>query len=143
MTTMADFESVPKMNTEVKEKWIKALRSGEYKQAQGKLRDNNNGFCCLGVLCDVYAKENPQAGWKQPDVARDYEVFFFDEKSFNMFSGFPDSRVMDWAGLPNVDPLTNEARTDFETRMNAKITDLNDKMNYDFNRIADVIERDF
>lgn len=34
-------------------RWVKALRSGEYKQATGGLRSEAGGFCCLGVLCDV------------------------------------------------------------------------------------------
>lgn len=33
-------------------KWIKALRSGKYKQARGQLRVGN-AFCCLGVACDI------------------------------------------------------------------------------------------
>lgn len=35
--------------------WIKALRSGKYAQGQGKLNQNNK-FCCLGVLCEVLRK---------------------------------------------------------------------------------------
>jgi hypothetical protein len=42
------------MNKELKEKWIQALRSGKYKQGHLFLRNSRNGFCCLGVLCDVY-----------------------------------------------------------------------------------------
>ena len=35
-------------------KWLKALRSGEYKQARGRLyRPEICGFCCLGVLQHV------------------------------------------------------------------------------------------
>ena len=35
-------------------KWIKALRSGKYKQTKDTLcNDKRNSFCCLGVLCDV------------------------------------------------------------------------------------------
>lgn len=40
------------MDQTLKAKWIEALRSGEYKQTQHKLKDNI-GFCCLGVLCDL------------------------------------------------------------------------------------------
>jgi len=43
------------MNTEIKDKWITALRSGQYKQGKHRLRDNDK-FCCLGVLCDVVDK---------------------------------------------------------------------------------------
>lgn len=32
--------------------WLKALRSGEYKQGQYVLQDSA-GFCCLGVACKV------------------------------------------------------------------------------------------
>jgi hypothetical protein len=34
------------------EKWIAALRSGNYVQGTGALNCNDN-FCCLGVLCEV------------------------------------------------------------------------------------------
>lgn len=37
------------MNQVIKERWIRALRSGRYKQSQGRLYDGE-GFCCLGVL---------------------------------------------------------------------------------------------
>jgi hypothetical protein len=37
---------------EFAEKWIIALRSGKYAQAEGTLYDpEKNGFCCLGVAC--------------------------------------------------------------------------------------------
>ena len=41
------------MNAELKKKWLEALRSGKYRQGKHKLRNHNNEFCCLGVLCDV------------------------------------------------------------------------------------------
>ena len=35
-------------------KWIKALRSGKYKQGfAGEMKDQNGGYCCLGVLREV------------------------------------------------------------------------------------------
>ena len=40
------------MNKEIKEKWVAALRSGEYEQARKKLY-YAGGYCCLGVLCVV------------------------------------------------------------------------------------------
>jgi hypothetical protein len=33
--------------------WVAKLRSGEYQQCQGVLK-TDSGFCCLGVLCDIY-----------------------------------------------------------------------------------------
>lgn len=44
------------MNNEIKEKWVKALRSGQYEQGQHYLKSGDK-FCCLGVLCDLAAKE--------------------------------------------------------------------------------------
>jgi hypothetical protein len=52
------------MNPEVKQKWIDALRSGEYEQGMKALRDRFNRFCCLGVLCDIYIKEHPETKWE-------------------------------------------------------------------------------
>jgi hypothetical protein len=39
-----------------REKWLRALESGEYKQARRALQ-KNGGFCCLGVACDLFAKK--------------------------------------------------------------------------------------
>lgn len=40
------------MDKALKEKWVEALRSGEYEQVRRALR-TNEGMCCLGVLADV------------------------------------------------------------------------------------------
>ena len=45
------------MNQEIKQKWIDALLSGKYKQGRGLLRQNDDEYCCLGVLCDLHAQE--------------------------------------------------------------------------------------
>lgn len=47
------------MSPEFARKWADALRSGRYAQATGTLR-NPDGFCCLGVACDLI---DPEA-WK-------------------------------------------------------------------------------
>jgi hypothetical protein len=53
------------MNSSVKEQWIAALESGEYKQGQKALRPSESTYCCLGVLCDLYAKDHPKfRGWR-------------------------------------------------------------------------------
>ena len=41
------------MTKSLRNRWVKALRSGKYTQGQGKLRNVDNQFCCLGVLADV------------------------------------------------------------------------------------------
>lgn len=43
------------MNPEKKDikKWVKALRSGKYKQGYGLL-ETDAGHCCLGVACRIF-----------------------------------------------------------------------------------------
>lgn len=78
------------MKTEIKQRWIQALKSGEYQQTKSCLRDSN-GFCCLGVLTDLYAKEHNMQ-WQ-------------DDNSFEEQTAVLSSCVIEWAGLvyPNPD----------------------------------------
>ena len=41
------------MESALKAKWVRALRSGRYKQASGKLLDDEGAMCCLGVLAKI------------------------------------------------------------------------------------------
>lgn len=41
------------MDTKLKRKWVKALRSGEYEQAKTFLMDSKGAMCCLGVLAHI------------------------------------------------------------------------------------------
>lgn len=46
------------MKQEIAQKWIAALRSGEYKQGKNVLYDaRDNSYCCLGVLCKTIGKQ--------------------------------------------------------------------------------------
>lgn len=38
---------------EFAQKWIKALRSGEYGQIRNKLSSGDGDYCCLGVACKI------------------------------------------------------------------------------------------
>ena len=38
------------------DKWLAALRSGQYRQTQSWLR-RSDGYCCLGVACELYRQE--------------------------------------------------------------------------------------
>ena len=53
------------MNKAYKEKWVKALRSGKYKQTKGQLvREcgDDKTYCCLGVLCDLVRNDDQLGG---------------------------------------------------------------------------------
>lgn len=42
------------MDKKLRSKWLKALRSGKFKQAKKTLYDKETGgYCCLGVLCSI------------------------------------------------------------------------------------------
>lgn len=49
----------PKLKSEIKEQFLKALRSGDYQQGNGKLYESaSDAYCCLGVLCNVVGYDN-------------------------------------------------------------------------------------
>lgn len=120
------------MNTEVKIKWVAALRSGEYKQGKRKLHGEGNFFCCLGVLCDIYQKQHPETSkWEGGR-------FFADQSD----SGSSTSQfylpmpVRAWAGLKSSNPITISERG-----VESSMSDYNDHYHYSFNMIGDVIEK--
>ena len=69
------------MNPEIKAKWAEALRSGKYKQGKiGLYNQETDGYCCLGVLCEVMAiPHGPVSGsgylyYKFPDDLTSIEL---------------------------------------------------------------------
>jgi len=117
------------MNPIVKHKWLEALRSGEYEQTRGKLKDDK-GFCCLGVLCDLHSKE----------TGNEWETLF-DVEVYLGIGGILPVRVCSWAELPpsKINPdvyYTNSNGNFFQTTL----AELNDIYKLNFNQIADIIE---
>lgn len=58
------------MNKRIKKLWVEALRSGDYKQGHYILKnivENQEEFCCLGVLSDLYFKEHLNEQWVKDD----------------------------------------------------------------------------
>jgi hypothetical protein len=109
------------MNPQIKQKWVDALRSGEYQQTKGRLHDED-GFCCLGVLCDLYIKEN-NVEW-EPSIHSDAYMFQ------NVVADLPFS-VKKWADLEYCNPHINDGESTLAT--------LND-IGFTFNKIADIIQ---
>lgn len=50
---------------EVKDRWLAALRSGEFKQGYAYLHDGQNGYCCLGVLAALLGTHTLDLEYKQ------------------------------------------------------------------------------
>lgn len=124
------------MKHEIADKWIEALKSGEYKQAREALR-NVRGFCCLGVLCDLYMKEHPgRASWRritEDDVTMNRFIsgdFVFEGEKTAQGS-LPDE-VRRWAGISD-----GIACYDRDTRALASDNDEGQS----FARIAETIEK--
>jgi hypothetical protein len=80
------------MKKEVADKWVAALRSGEYKQTSGTLNDGGN-FCCLGVLCDI----SSIGKWIEVGLVKGYYT-----NDISSTSILPE-QVKSWAGIKSVD----------------------------------------
>lgn len=49
------------MDAELKAKWVAALRSGKYQPTRRRLKDEEGGYCCLGVYCVAVLGIDPPA----------------------------------------------------------------------------------
>lgn len=104
------------MNIAVIERWVAALRSGEYSQTKRSLR-NERGFCCLGVLCDTVKDD------------MDFDWFLRNgEWTFDGRSGYVPESVANYINI-YVGALDRYAT-------------MNDKQGMDFQEIAAQIEED-
>ena len=132
-----------KMNPEVKQKWIDALRSGKYEQGSEKLR-SQQGYCCLGVLCDLYAQEH-ETQWEfrgnEETNLQLMDYWYFEDQS----EFLPDS-VKEWAELPVGNPSVrvdvSEEDDENDWFYKDEIANLNDS-GYTFNELSNVIEQQF
>lgn len=106
--------------------WVDTLRSGLYPQCRGTLQ-RDSGFCCLGVG----AKVAQGAGIR-------VEVDDLGDLSGGSLGGYY-RQVVDFLGLHTqygdfIDSV------ELEDRFVDDLIELNDRLLYDFNQIADFIE---
>ena len=83
------------MNQEIKTRWVEALRCGEYKQGRKALRQEDK-FCCLGVLCELAVKDGAI-----PKPLPQGSRYIYGEPG-NSSSNYLPGKVMDWAGIENL-----------------------------------------
>lgn len=113
------------MNRTLRDRWIKALRSGRYKQMTGQLGIKNaegkETYCCLGVLSKIAAAEKiiPTPIW-----AEDCELTL-PEKDYSRNDGLP-AEVRRAVGLT--------------PKQHKRLIELNDDRGASFKEIADYIE---
>jgi hypothetical protein len=104
------------MKSCVKRKWVKALRSGLYKQCHMRLR-NGTRLCVYGVLCMIYDQEKGRSHWDQ------------DGNHMGRASA-PHQDVMIWAGIPQLGLFVD----------GKSLNGYNDHSGMNFAQIADLIE---
>lgn len=109
------------MHYQIKQKWVKTLRSGQFKQTREALYNpNSKGLDALGVLCKLYADR--------------YGLSLEEVIPFRDAPALPD-RVREWAQLRESDP-TIRLKTKETT-----LVGLNDVTKLNFHQIADYIEK--
>ncbi len=138
------------MNQEILSKWVKALRSGEYAQGFDKLK-KDNCFCVMGVLTDLYVKENSSvATWAKSEIGN----WFYRDLETSSVSILPRS-VSRWAGLGGFsllsgitvetdNPLYGKVLKTFggESGFSLQVTpyQLNDSRKFSFKELAKLLE---
>jgi hypothetical protein len=136
--------------------WVKALRSGEYKQTEGRLhrpeaittsgcgdddccapKISSEGFCCLGVLTDIVIKALPIGEW-------DGEGNFDTPDKDDFASSYTPEGVVEVVGLKsggNPYLYTKTLDDGSEKKVTAAVA--NDEHGLTFEQIADHIEQNY
>ena len=114
------------MKREIRDKWVEALKSGDYKKTTGQLSEVISGkqcfFCALGVLQDLYNKEHGLE---------------WDNKTSELNVCSPD--VVKWSGFNGEDEKLEYDYHDGHV-VEDYIYEFNDSYELDFETIADLIE---
>lgn len=115
------------MIREIAVDWATELRSGKYKQGAGCLRDNNDYYCCLGVLSEMAVK----AGVIPAPV---YQGSLMSTWQYEGDASLIPSTVRLWAGMK--DDAGEFTDNSGETYILAA---LNDSGTMSFDQLADMI----
>lgn len=82
------------------QRWVEALQGDEFEQTQGTLHDEN-GYCCLGVACELYRREHPETtSWRVAGTVKKYFGFISPSDPHGGYYVLP-SVVSEWLGLRN------------------------------------------
>jgi len=108
------------MNKLIKNRWIEALRSGQFPQGYEALQANGK-FCCLGVVCELVKGEI--ALIVHPDLLADGVV---------QYGNFYETGMLPF----EVEDYVNLGKTRQEQLIN-----MNDEERIGFDEIADWIEK--
>lgn len=118
-----------KLPKRFKERWVRALRSGKYLQADSALYDkyaNNNkgGNCCIGVAGNLCGIDNKMLGTK------------------GLFSKWNNNvELAKKHKLPNLLIGAASSAEDDYNQVVDKLSTMNDSGKWSFNRIASYVEK--
>ena len=126
------------MDKKIKRRWLRALRSGKYTQCKGSLHIKDDGFCCLGVLCDILRKDFDNVKWRDSGYHPNGDDDDEECEIFQRTAVLP-IEIMKYAKLCDresyveiVSPKDNESKV--------SLAELNDE-GWTFEEIADVIAK--
>ena len=130
------------MKKDIATRWIKALRSGKYKQGNGTLCEvttKGTKHCCLGVLIDMYQQECKQKKKKALTVKRIHDD---GDGSIVAYGSTRETDVLPvavkkWAGMRS---RNGDLETDIYCGMD--LVSMNDDGD-SFKKIASVIEKKY
>lgn len=135
------------INKKLVRQWVDALRSGKYKQGRSALRNVDNEFCCLGVLCDI-CKHRLNLDWELGGYDIDYRDIYIMDKTGDVLP----NKVWDYLGREVTDykvqiSITNPKLPSSVVNNNLRnsifLVTLNDVYRLSFEQIADIIEEEF
>lgn len=118
-----------RINREQFSKWIKALKSGRYKQTEGELQ-NECGYCCLGVACKVLIPKS------KIELEEEEDIDGNTIKGKYLSGAFPNEQTYAPKWL-------KEINEDFAKKSENKqsLSVLNDEYHYTFKEIAEELEK--
>lgn len=115
-------------------KWVADLRSGKFQQGKGTLKSKDK-FCCLGVACETAIANGVPLTVK----VREHDDAYVSEDD-EEWSGALPPPVQEWLGIPGDDNITWDPGFPGEPD---NAIGANDSYGWDFNQIADRLEKHF
>lgn len=125
------------MKANIKDRWVHALRGGNYKQGKNCLLTEHGSYCCLGVLCDLYLKETgEQVTWELSKDCLGYEMKI---ATFLGYTTILPETIREWAGLNEQSPSVTYTDLDGQSGY-YMLSNLNDEYDASFDELAELIE---
>ena len=141
------------MKREIADKWVAALRSGEYKQARETLAcDARTKHCCLGVLCELAIEDGVEMDVAEIEAEIEMDEVESTARTYILFAGEAGglpATVQHWADVKSRDAwvlkdaiddsLLDRLPQEYQRGEKVSLAMLNDH-GVEFGDIADIID---